>query len=104
MAITYYAVSELLLSGHAYSPGDTIDPTHLAARANSLLRKGLITADGTVAGADDDSTLLPRADGMVVVNHGATASTARPTGVGAVYWIGSVEPTNALTSDMWWSE
>ena len=39
---------------------------------------------------------------MVVVNHGTNASTARPTGVGAVYWIGTVQPTNATAYDMWW--
>lgn len=38
---------------------------------------------------------------MFVVNHGATAATARPTGVGAVYWIGSVSPTNAVDGDIW---
>lgn len=38
---------------------------------------------------------------MTVVNHGATASTARPAGAAAVYWIGTVEPTNATDNDLW---
>lgn len=38
---------------------------------------------------------------MVVVVHGSDAAVARPGGAAAVYWIGSVEPTNAITSDMW---
>ena len=36
-----------------------------------------------------------------VVNHGTVASTARPAGAAAVYWVGSVEPTNALDGDLW---
>lgn len=38
---------------------------------------------------------------MVVVNHGSNASTARPSYAAAVYWIGTVEPTNALDDDLW---
>lgn len=40
---------------------------------------------------------------MVVVDNGTDANFARPTGVGAVYWIGSVQPNNAAAYDMWWS-
>ena len=40
---------------------------------------------------------------MVIVDNGSDANYARPTGVGAVYWIGSVEPLNAAEYDMWWS-
>lgn len=36
----------------------------------------------------------------VVVEHGATAGTARPT-ADIVHWIGSVEPLNALDGDIW---
>jgi hypothetical protein len=38
---------------------------------------------------------------MQTVNHGTVASTARPAGAAAVYWIGTVQPTNAATYDMW---
>jgi hypothetical protein len=40
------------------------------------------------------------ASGLVVVNHGATAGTARPAGAAVVYWIGSVVPTNAIDEDL----
>jgi hypothetical protein len=40
---------------------------------------------------------------MVIVDNGTDANYARPTGVGAVYWIGSAEPLNAAAYDMWWS-
>lgn len=38
---------------------------------------------------------------MVVVSHGSTASTARPAGATAVYWVGSVAPENAESQDIW---
>lgn len=38
---------------------------------------------------------------MIVVNHGSTAGTARPSGAAAVYWIGSATPTNAVNGDLW---
>lgn len=51
----------------------------------------------------DQTSLKSRLDSTVkhVVNHGATASTARPTGVLSVEWIGSVQPTNAVNGDTW---
>lgn len=58
-------------------------------------------ADGAVTSANSytDTAI----NGTVrVVAHGATASTARPTGAAAVYWIGSVAPTNATNSDLWY--
>lgn len=39
----------------------------------------------------------------VVVRHGAVAGTARPATADAVHWIGSVEPANALSGDIWTS-
>lgn len=42
-----------------------------------------------------------KAGSMGVVIHGATAGTARPTGYGAIHWIGSVTPTNAIDNDVW---
>lgn len=38
---------------------------------------------------------------VVVVEHGATAGTARPSGATVVLWVGSVEPTNAIAGDQW---
>ena len=40
---------------------------------------------------------------MIVVNHGTMANAARPL-AGAVYWIGSVEPINAIDEDLWVGE
>ena len=43
------------------------------------------------------------ASGMTVVDNGEDPNFPRPPGVGAVYWIGSVQPNNAAAYDMWWS-
>ncbi len=40
-------------------------------------------------------------NGKGYVNHGSTASTARPTGFASIEWHGSVEPTNAIDGDTW---
>lgn len=50
--------------------------------------------------ASNISTLLSTS-GKGVVQHGATAGTARPTGFAFVEWVGSVEPTNAIDGDTW---
>ena len=42
---------------------------------------------------------VAKASAMVVVNHGSNASTARPSGVGCVRWLGTVEPLNAAAGD-----
>src|SRR5690606_21093001 len=47
-------------------------------------------------------TKADSANAMGVVVHGATAGTARPTGYAQVTWIGSVEPTNATSNDIWY--
>lgn len=40
-------------------------------------------------------------DVMRVVTHGTDASVVRPSGAPAVYWVGTVAPTNATTADLW---
>lgn len=51
-------------------------------------------------GATADAA-VPKASGIGVVEHGATAGTARPSGYAAVHWYGTVEPTNAANNDLW---
>jgi hypothetical protein len=48
------------------------------------------------AGADADLSQL-----MVVVAHGADNTVARPAVAGAVCWIGTVEPLNAIDGDLY---
>jgi hypothetical protein len=40
-----------------------------------------------------------KAEVYVLVNHGSTASTSRPTGYAGVIWYGSVQPTNITGQD-----
>lgn len=45
-------------------------------------------------------TALSVVDGIVVVDHGSNANYARPPAK-RVQWVGSVEPNNAETGDVW---
>lgn len=47
----------------------------------------------------DDKADMDNVSG--VVEHGATAGTARPSGYANVTWIGSVSPDNAENGDVW---
>jgi len=60
------------------------------------------TIEGTISTLDGEVVDLKESS-MIIVNHGTDPNYARPTGVGAVYWIGSAEPVNAEAYDMWWS-
>jgi phage-related tail fiber protein len=46
--------------------------------------------------------LVPGLSTMGVIFHGATSGTTRPSYT-VVTWIGSVEPTNAINNDIWYS-
>ena len=60
-------------------------------------------AVGKVLTSDASGNMTPTAFPVVRINHGSTASTARPTQIVAqpVEWIGSVAPTNAIDGDTW---
>ena len=53
------------------------------------------------SGVKEEARKDSPADILVVVNHGATAGTARPADADIAFWIGSVEPTNANNNDVW---
>lgn len=59
-----------------------------------------VGAATTAQGAEADTALQP-ATGMMFVNGGSNAATARPADAGAVYWVMSVAPTNKATQDIW---
>lgn len=44
---------------------------------------------------------VAKASGITTVRHGTNAATARPAGADVVWWIGTVEPTNAVAHDVW---
>src|SRR5690606_1435845 len=87
----------------ALQPGD-----ELTALAATGITAGYVPkADGAgginwaeeTGGGRGGSGIDP-SDGLVVVQHGATASTARPTAA-VVLWRGSATPDNAVDGDMW---
>lgn len=44
----------------------------------------------------------PQRQGLIsVVDHGSDAGAERPASAATVYWIGSVEPVNAVDNDIW---
>jgi hypothetical protein len=55
-------------------------------------------ADYPLTTALDDYAL--KTESWAMVNHGATASTARPTGWAGVIWYGSVQPDNITGQDI----
>lgn len=61
-------------------------------------------AGGQVAWAVNAAITKLEEAGLGVKVHGAEAGAARPTGFLRVVWIGSVEPTNALSTDIYLPE
>lgn len=63
---------------------------------------GVIPSVLSVAGLTGTvgATALLNALGIALVNHGSTASTARPS-VTFVVWIGTVKPNNMAAADIW---
>lgn len=43
-------------------------------------------------------------DPIIVIPHGDDANFARPEGISVGYWLGSVEPLNAIDDDLWSGE
>ncbi len=79
---------------------------HTAARAIASALAGFTAGAGTVSASDSILQALQKVVGnaqsaVTAVTHGSNASTARPLGVTAVYWIGTVEPVNAVNGDLW---
>lgn len=63
----------------------------------------LNTLNEIAAAFNDDPNAITalRSGSMGVVIHAADANVARPAGYGAIHWIGSVAPTNAIDNDVW---
>lgn len=83
----------------------TLSAADVSAVATTQLgaASGVATLDGSskLTSSQLPASVGTKSETKAVVNHGATASTARPSGYGSVEWIGSVEPTNAIDGDTW---
>ena len=92
------------VNGHS-GTSVTVTATDVAAIPTSEkgAASGVATLDGstTLTSSQLPATVGTKSETKAVVNHGATAGTARPSGYGSVEWIGSVEPTNAVDGDTW---
>jgi hypothetical protein len=74
------------------------DLTSIAALTTTSYGRSLLTqADAAAARAVIDLDV----SGKGFVNHGSTASTARPSGYASVEWYGTVEPDNWIDGDTW---
>ena len=59
------------------------------------------TASALAGKASTGDVTTLQANTVRVVTHGGNASMARPTGVGAVLWVGSATPANRVAGDVW---
>lgn len=121
-AITNVALSLTVVDGSKFPTADfyvVIDGNdadreivHVNSRSGNTLTLSARGQDGTTGVAHDiGSTVI---HGVLArhldvlkqlvgyVNHGATATVARPDVDGIIMWIGSVEPTNKIAGDIWW--
>lgn len=93
-------------SQQTISPG-TAGQFLKSAGASALAAFAAITTadvsglDSALSAKTNDSKIT--ANGMGVCVHGTTAGTARPTGFAQIMWIGTVQPTNAVTNDIWYN-
>lgn len=94
-AIVYTGTNQLMVSNATADGYDWLsvgDPLQVL-RTNAA-GDALEFADPSGGGSIDTNTLG-------VVNHGSTASTARPAGYTVVQWVGTVDPVNKVAGDIW---
>lgn len=87
-------------SAGEYEAGQAVSHDGSSYIANTTTSEEPPNADWDVLAAKGEAGGIDPGDGLVVVQHGATAGTARPT-AGIVYWMGSVAPDNKLVGDLW---
>lgn len=72
----------------------------MAAQGGDILYSERLGIPGTITVNDIKTFVVTGTMGVVV--HGATASTPRPSGYAAITWIGSADPENKQTNDIWY--
>ena len=85
------------VAGGGASAADAVsfDPTGLEVVSGDDVQEAIAELDAAVDG-------LPSGTSLNIVDCGGDASTARPDGAIAVYWVNSpTEPVNAEVNDLW---
>lgn len=87
------------------SSTSTLTNKTISGASNTLsnIPQSAVTSLTTDLAAKQAASVIS-ANGMGYVNHGSTASTARPTGFASITWRGTVAPTNATSADFWVDE
>jgi hypothetical protein len=106
-----YATSEDVVNavaGLVNSAPETLDTLKELADAidnDADFAQTVLDAISNKAEADHnhDGDYASKSSALVVVNHGSDDDVARPSGVGGVYWVGSVEPSNSVNGDLWYN-
>lgn len=95
------AITKAKLESAVQTSLDKADAALPAAQKGAA--SGVASLDGStrLTASQLPTTVGTKSETKAVVIHGATASTARPSGYGSVEWIGSVEPLNAIDGDTW---
>lgn len=96
------SASNALLSEYSisFAPDEIVDlatVTPVPPNPGASVAEWLRVRDQVVA----DAIAAAQAEAMQVIHHETDASVARPPGAPAVYWVGSVEPENAIDGDLW---
>lgn len=95
----------------AYTPaggggGGSTPPTNFSIGTVTTGDPGSAAAASITGDAPDQQLNLTIPSGLtggiIVVEHDANASMARPTSAPVVYWIGTVRPTNMAPFDLWY--
>lgn len=98
---TVTGVSKAMVGlGDVDNTSDAAKPISTAAQA-ALDGKAAAAHTHEIANVNGLQAALADGTGIVTVNHGTNAATARPAAA-LVYWVGTVLPTNAIATDLWY--
>ncbi|WMM74468.1 hypothetical protein RCF27_09375 [Rhodococcus pyridinivorans] len=93
--IVYTNGADGLPSAQSYTSAATAN-TIPFRNGSGQFNAGTPTVAGNVATKGYVDSTTP-----TIVRHGSVAGTARPSDASTVMWIGSVQPTNMTTADLW---
>ena len=100
-------VDALWKLGHPYDTGTAKAVRVRLMDGTAVLAAGVVEwSDGFTPGGTSQTSMVQVSSkgvpGLVVVNHGASTTVARPDSP-LVYWVGTARPANALPYDFWFN-